>query len=99
MNRFKVTAVGLALALAIGAVAWTNRGPIAAWLAPAKKAATTRSEAALKADEVFWRTFHAGAYDEIAPALEALTAAYLKTPGDAVTAAHIAWLHNWRMAE
>jgi hypothetical protein len=28
-----------------------------------------------------------------------LTAAYLQTPTDAVTAAHIAWLHNWRNAE
>jgi hypothetical protein len=28
-----------------------------------------------------------------------LTAAYLDTPNDAVTAGHIAWLHNWRVAE
>ena len=31
--------------------------------------------------------------------MDALTAAYLDTPADAVTAAHIAWSHNWRMAE
>jgi hypothetical protein len=31
--------------------------------------------------------------------LETLTAAYLANPTDAVTAAHIAWLHNWRVAE
>jgi hypothetical protein len=28
-----------------------------------------------------------------------LTAAYLQAPNDAKTAAHIAWLHNWRISE
>lgn len=28
-----------------------------------------------------------------------LKAVYLEMPTDAVTAAHIAWLHNWRTAE
>jgi hypothetical protein len=87
------------LALAIGIAAWANRGSVAVLLAPIKKATSTRSESALKADEVFWRAFHSGAYDEIPQVLALLTAAYLETPGDAVTAAHIAWLHNWRMAE
>ena len=32
-------------------------------------------------------------------ALEVLTAAYLRMLNDAKTAAHIAWLHNWRIAE
>jgi hypothetical protein len=31
--------------------------------------------------------------------LAVLTAAYLQTPADAKTAAHIAWLHNWRISE
>jgi hypothetical protein len=92
-------AVAIALALAIGGFAWVNQGRIAVWVAPAKHAATTRTDAARKADELFWRTFHGGAYDQIAPALEAQTAAYLAAPDDAVTASHIAWLHNWRMAE
>jgi hypothetical protein len=92
-------AVAIALALAIGVGAWANRNSIAVWLAAPKKATDTRSHAALKADEFFWGTFHSGAYDEIPRVLEVLTAAYLETPTDAVTAAHIAWLHNWRMAE
>lgn len=54
---------------------------------------------ASQADELFWSTFHGGQYDKIQPALDTLTAAYLETPNDATTASHIAWLHNWRMAE
>ena len=95
----KAAAAVIALALALGVAGWANRDRIAVALAPAKKAASTRSPAALKADELFWRTFHSGAYDEIPRVLEVLTAAYLETPNDAVTAAHIAWFHNWRMAE
>ena len=91
--------VAVTLVLAIGIAAWANRGSIAVLLAPTKKATSARSEAALKADELFWRTFHDGAYEEIPRVLALSTAAYLETPGDAVTAAHIAWLHNWRMAE
>lgn len=67
--------------------------------APKKDAATTRSAEAIQADTLFWRTFHGGNYDGIPRGLEVLTAAYLKTPNDAVTAAHIAWLHSWRVAE
>jgi hypothetical protein len=97
--RIAAIAIAVALVLAIGLAAWLNRDRIAVWLAPAKKAVSTRSDAALEADELFWRTFHSGAYDEIPRVLQVLTAAYLETPHDAVTAAHIAWLHNWRMAE
>jgi hypothetical protein len=97
--RLTRIAVAIALTLAIGVAGWANRNRIAVLLAPTKTATSTRSNAALKADELFWRTFHSGAYDEIPRVLEVLTAAYLETPTDAVTAAHIAWLHNWRMAE
>jgi hypothetical protein len=92
-------AIAIVMALAIGAGAWANRDRIAVWLVPAKKATTTRSDAAVKADELFWHTFHAGAYDDIPRVLDLLTAAYLEAPTDAVTASHIAWLHNWRVAE
>jgi uncharacterized protein YceK len=67
--------------------------------APQKQAATTRMAAALKADELFWATLHNGAYEQIPPALEAQTAAYLANPTDAVSAAHVGWLHIWRLSE
>ena len=87
------------LATVVAAVAVASYHEIAIRLAPRKRAATARTAAALTADSLFWRTFHSGDYDGISPVAEALTAAYLATPADAVTAAHLAWLHNWRMAE
>lgn len=98
-GRSATLVVALALALALATAGWVNRGRIAVWLAPVKKATKTRSAAALKADDLFWRAFHGGQYEEIPRVLEALTGAYLQAPNDAVTAAHIAWFHNWRMAE
>jgi hypothetical protein len=100
-SRVRLTgiAVAIALAVAVGVVAWANRALVAVLLAPTKESAHSRSDAAVKADELFWRAFHTGAYDEIPRVLEILTAAYLETPTDDITAAHIAWFHNWRMAE
>jgi hypothetical protein len=97
--RITRIAVAIAVVLAIGLAGWANRDRIAVWLAPTKTATSTRSNVALKADELFWHTLHSGAYDDIPRVLEVLTAAYLEAPTDAVTAAHIAWLHNWRVAE
>jgi uncharacterized protein YceK len=74
-------------------------GYIAEHTAPRKQAATTRTGAAIQADALFWTTFHGGQYEQIQPALEALTGAYLESPTDAVTAAHIGWLHIWRLGE
>lgn len=90
--------VVLAVAVA-GFVTWTCWSRIAVALAPAKSAVRSRSAAALAADDLFWRTFHSAKYEGIQSTLEVLTAAYLQTPGDAVTASHIAWLHFWRVAE
>ena len=99
-RRLMKVAIATLLALAlISIVVWANRNRIAVQLAPKKQAAKTRSEAALKADELFWQTFHNGEYEKIPNALEVLTAAYVQTPNDAVTAAHIAWLHTWRISE
>jgi len=67
--------------------------------APQKHAAATRTAAALKADELFWATLHGGAYQQIPQALEAETAAYLADPTDTVSAAHVGWLHIWRLSE
>ncbi|MCL4301794.1 MAG: hypothetical protein KJ077_39230 [Anaerolineae bacterium] len=99
LNKKMFWVIAILLIIALGTVALTNTDRLAVWSAPPKQAATSRSEAAQKADERFWQTFHQGEYDQIPPALDALTAAYLETPTDAVTAAHIAWLHNWRIAE
>ncbi len=69
------------------------------WAAPEKTASATRTEAAERADALFWSTLHAGDYEGIPRALTALTAAYLADPRDPVTAAHVGWLHIWRLVE
>jgi hypothetical protein len=89
---------GLA-AVVIAGLVWANWARIAVAVAPKKVAAQSRSEAARQADELFWQALHRGRYEGIQTALEFLTAAYLPTPDDAVTAAHIAWLHVWRVSE
>jgi hypothetical protein len=85
--------------VALAALAAAGCGRIAVWSAPEKTAATQRSPAAVEADTLFWTTLHGGAYDQIPTALTALKAAYLQSPNDAVTAAHIGWLHIWRLGE
>ncbi|TMH27072.1 MAG: hypothetical protein E6H58_20150 [Betaproteobacteria bacterium] len=72
---------------------------VAVQTAPAKVAASSRSELAQRADKLFWNTLHSGDYDAIPQAMEAMTAAYLETPNDALTAAHVGWLHIWSLAE
>ncbi|MFT3699332.1 MAG: hypothetical protein QM831_39655 [Kofleriaceae bacterium] len=61
--------------------------------------AFARTPNAQRADDLFWAEFHAGHYDKIQAVLDAETAAYLDAPGDAVTAAHIGWMHMWRIGE
>jgi tetratricopeptide (TPR) repeat protein len=98
--RMRTTArLNAACALLFVTAALFGCSYVAVRSAPAKEASDERTEAALKADELFWRTLHAGEYEEIPAALNALTGAYLENPNDAVTAAHIGWLHIWRLAE
>ena len=80
-------------ALAFSAVLGASAAP------EAKLASTARTPQALQADGLFWKTLHDGDYEHIGAALEATTAAYLADPGDATTAAHVGWLHIWRLAE
>jgi hypothetical protein len=61
--------------------------------------APARQPAAIEADQLFWQTFHRGDYAHIQASIEASTAAYLRDPNDAVSAAHVGWLHMWRVAE
>lgn len=94
-RRAKLT---LVMALA-GSAVLAGCGYVAERTAPAKQASAARSEAATKADALFWQAFHAGDYPDIGRVLQALTAAYLADPNDPVTAAHIGWMHIWRLSE
>jgi hypothetical protein len=84
------------LATLMVAIGWSR---IAVWAAPEKRPSVERRAAALAADHLFWTTLHAGDYDRIPEALTVLKAAYLDDPNDAVTAAHVGWMHIWRLAE
>src|SRR5262245_4223168 len=92
-RRARVAVGGLLLLLAGGCAT------LAVWSAPDKTASANRTPEAQRADELFWATLHGGRYDEIPRALTAEKAAYLANPNDAVTAAHVGWLHIWRLAE
>jgi hypothetical protein len=93
--------VAVAVLLLVGGVIGSSAiyRQVGLWSAPAKHEVATRSPAAIAADSVFWHTFHGAQYDSIQPAIEALTQAYLATPNDAMTAAHLGWLHIWRISE
>src|SRR5947209_4117749 len=97
MRRFSV---GIFSTLSV-ALAATTAGcaMLAIATAPAKKAAPDRSPAAKQADGLFWATLHGGRYDQIGPALDKLEGAYLEHPDDPRTAAHIGFLHIWRVSE
>jgi uncharacterized protein YceK len=87
------------VSLAVACLILGGCGKVAEYSAPKKSVTAVRTPAAVKADALFWSTFHGGRYDQIQPALEAETAAYLADPHDAVSAAHVGWLHIWRLAE
>jgi hypothetical protein len=90
------TLLGAALAIGLATAACEQ---LAVWSAPAKTPSATRTAAAVEADKLFWKTLHGGEYDRIPDALAALKAAYLENPHDAVTAAHVGWMHIWRLGE
>ena len=99
-RRTVVAVVMLVLGAAITYTAIPYATPLfAVQFAPEKQAAKSRTDASLKADDLFWKTFHGGEYERIPDALTALTAAYLDNPADSVTAAHTGWLHIWRLSE
>lgn len=67
--------------------------------APKKKAATVQSEQSLKANGLFWEALHQGRYEQLGEVKELLQRAYLADPFDAVTTAHLGFLHIWRVSE
>lgn len=91
---------GLRLVLAAACSLAVSFAVVQAKTAFATSPATpARSSAALQADALFWKTFHAGDYAHIQGALEAETGAHLRAPRDSTTTAHVAFLHIWRISE
>jgi hypothetical protein len=88
-----------AIPLVMLAVAASGCASIAIATAPTKKAAPDDSPAAKAANATFWATLHGGRYDDIGIALDKLETVYLAHPEDPRVAAHIGFLHIWRLAE
>ena len=65
LNKKTFLVITILFIIALGTVVLTNTDRIAVRSAPKKQAAKSRSEAAQKADELFWQTFHHGEYEKI----------------------------------
>ena len=66
---------------------------------PKKKPVESHSQLAMKAENQFWTTLHKGSYQDIAQADYLLMAAYLQNPNDPKIAAHLGFLHIWKITE
>src|SRR5262245_25444392 len=84
------------LLLAFSSAVLAGCAYIAESTAPKRQATSSRSDAAVKADALFWQTFHAGRYEEIPTVLQALTAANLSDPNDARSEEHTSELQSLR---
>jgi hypothetical protein len=93
-----LSSLALPLVLASAALA-SGCSTLAVATAPSKQPSPDDSPAARQADATFWATFHGGHYDQIGHALDQLEGAYLAHPEDPRTAAHIGFLHIWRISE
>ena len=67
--------------------------------APEKQPLQKNSELTAHAHKVFWDTLHKGDYLNISKPMTLLKASYLQDPHNAKVAAHIGFLHAWRLSE
>lgn len=66
---------------------------------PKKKPIASHSDLATQAENKFWDTLHQGRYEDIQKVEYLLTAAYLQNPNDPTLAAHLGFLHIWKITE
>lgn len=64
-----------------------------------KHPVASTSQLSQQANQYFWNTLHLGRYDDIPVADKLLTAAYLENPNDPALAAHLGFLHIWKLTE
>ncbi|WP_019217833.1 hypothetical protein [Legionella tunisiensis] len=72
---------------------------IAVMTTPQKRAISSHSELAKKAELYFWSTLHQGHYEDLAKVDYLLMAAYLQNPNDPKLAAYIGFTHIWKITE
>lgn len=66
---------------------------------PKKKPQSSKSQLAAQAEHYFWQTLHQGRYQDIPKADFLLMAAYLENPNDPKLAAHLGFIHIWKITE
>lgn len=66
---------------------------------PNKKPVASQSVLAETAQRSFWDSLHEGQYEKIPAVEKLLTAAYLQNPHDPTLAAHLGFLHIWKITE
>lgn len=72
---------------------------IAILTTPKIKPEYSKTATVAKAEAEFWKTLHQGEYQNIPNVDKLLTAAYLENPHDPNIAAHIGFLHIWKITE
>ncbi len=72
---------------------------IAVLFTPKKKPTTAHNQLTREAENQFWMTLHQGQYDKIDNTTRLLMAAYLENPNDPQLAAHLGFLHIWKLTE
>ncbi len=66
---------------------------------PSKKPQASHSKLATLAERKFWANLHQGRYDQLPETTKLLTAAYLENPNDPALAAHLGFVHIWKITE
>ncbi|CEK09524.1 hypothetical protein [Legionella hackeliae] len=89
----------LPILLAIFLIGLTACEKIALMTTPQKKPMPSNTELTRNAEHYFWQTLHHGNYQDIEKADFLLMAAYLQNPNDPTLAAHIGFLHIWKITE
>lgn len=72
---------------------------VALLFTPQKKPIQSNNPIANEAEQKFWTTLHKGQYQNIPEVDRLLTAAYLKNPNDPTIAAHLGFIHIWKITE
>ncbi len=88
---------GLILAILVISLCACER--IAVLATPKKEPIPSCTALAATAENQFWSTLHSGNYQTISEADRLLTAAYLENPNDPKIAAHLGFLHIWKITE
>lgn len=77
----------------------TSCEKIALLTTPPKKPQPSHSQLANLAEKNFWDNLHQGNYAGLPETTTLLTAAYLENPNDPTLAAHLGFVHIWKITE